>query len=406
MFSRLFNIIAILFSEDITKMKLNLKTVMINTYPRVMDSLIKELSRKDKFHLQSLVMCGGSVHTDNLVSHIQRLTLSMRDCCPHLENLHLPVTSNLVLKNVSQMRIKAFKSDRTRSLNRTGLYYLCQPGTESRDNLQVLHLGIFKHSFFEKQDVAEFVRCMTSLREFSLMDRERALVRLEATNTPGDKVLTYSAFKLAIRDSGEERLVTNLSEMSVVDRSLKPFYLLESAPLLARLSIDWQQELSFPPFNRFKPDWFSQMLRTDPSWALLANKLTKLDVTFPASHSINSYSLPLEDFTKLMENLSNLEELRLEGAGQGGGLPLIAILHYCPLLKDLTLKRTPVHVPDNFEIIDWRGVSSSLERFYYLGEMSSLLVHNYMTTAIAIYMPHLIELEVGSVLCVGVGPSL
>ena len=179
-----------------------------------------------------------------------------------------------------------------------------------------------------------------------------------------------------------------------MDRSLKPFYLLESAPLLTRLSLDWQQELSFPPFNRFSPDWFSRMLRTDQSWVLLAKRLTHLDVTFPAAHSINSYSLPLEDFTKLMESLSNLEELRLEGAGQGGPIPLIAILNYCPQLKDLTLDNTPVHVPDNYEIVDQRCVSSSMRRFSYLGEMSSLLVHNYMTTGIALYMPYLEELEV------------
>ena len=51
-------------------------------------------------------------------------------------------------------------------------------------------------------------------------------------------------------------------------------------------------------------------------------------------------------------------------------------------------------------ILDWFIVtlrcilSSSLLRFYYLGEMSSLLVHNYMTRGIAIYMPNLVELEV------------
>ena len=188
--------------------------------------------------------------------------------------------------------------------------------------------------------------------------------------------------------------MTSWTEMAVVDRSLKPFYILESAPHLERLSLDWQQELSFPDWNRFRPDWFSEMVRSDQSWALLARRLSRLDITFPATYSINSYSLPLEDFTKLMENLSNLVELRLVGAGQGGPIPLMPILHFCPRLTDLRLERSPVHVPDNYEIIDRRYVSSSLLRFYYLGEMSSLLVHNYMTRGIAIYMPNLVELEV------------
>ena len=96
----------------------------------------------------------------------------------------------------------------------------------------------------------------------------------------------------------------------------------------------------------------------------------------------------------LIKNLSNLEELRLEGAGQGGPIPLMAILHHCPLLRGLTLEKSPVHVPDNYEVTDRRFVSTSLRRFHYLGEMSSLLVHDYMTRGIARYMPNLSELEV------------
>ena len=398
-FGSLGNIISVLFSEDISKVKINLKTVKINSYSRVVNSFIFEFRRKSNFLLSSLVLCGGSVHTDSLVRDMEDLMGTMKRSCPNLENLHLPVTSNIVLNHLSQMKIKAFKSDRTKGFNKTGLYHLCRPGSHSHRHLQVLHLGVFKHSRFEKQDVAEFVRCMKSLREFSLLDSARALVRLEASNTPGDKVLTYSVFKLAIRDSGggrggRERLVTSWTEMTVVDRSLKPFYILESAPHLERLSLDWQQELSFPDWNRFRPDWFSVMVRSDQSWALLARRLSRLDITFPATYSINSYSLPLEDFTRLMENLGNLVELRLVGAGQGGPIPLMPILHFCPRLTDLRLERSPVHVPDNYEVIDRRFVSSSLQRFYYLGEMSSLLVHNYMTTGIAIYMPNLVELEV------------
>ena len=37
------------------------------------------------------------------------------------------------------------------------------------------------------------------------------------------------------------------------------------------------------------------------SWANLASRLLRLDITFPSAHSINSYSLPLTDFTRLMQ---------------------------------------------------------------------------------------------------------
>ena len=67
---------------------------------------------------------------------------------------------------------------------------------------------------------------------------------------------------------------------------------------------------------------------------------------------------------------------------------------YCPHLIELTLEKSPVHVPDNYEVIDPTYISHSLQKFYYLGEMSSLLVHNYMMKGIGHYMPSLKELEV------------
>jgi hypothetical protein len=40
--------------------------------------------------------------------------------------------------------------------------------------------------------------------------------------------------------AGPDLLATRLVEMMVVDRSLKPHYILESAACLHRLTIDWQ----------------------------------------------------------------------------------------------------------------------------------------------------------------------
>ena len=42
-----------------------------------------------------------------------------------------------------------------------------------------------------------------------------------------------------------KRLKTNLTEMTIVDRNLKPHYILESAPRLSRLTVDWQQVIDY-----------------------------------------------------------------------------------------------------------------------------------------------------------------
>ena len=99
----------------------------------------------------------------------------------------------------------------------------------------------------------------------------------------------------------------------------------------------------------------------------------------------------------MMQHLGGLRELRLVGAGQGGPVPLILLLRCCPQLTDLVLEKSPVHVPDNYEVIDPSYISRSLTRFSYLGEMSSLLVHNFMMRGIAHYMPALLEQEVSIV---------
>ena len=76
--------------------------------------------------------------------------------------------------------------------------------------------------------------------------------------------------------------------MQVVDRQLKPCYLLETCPRLQSLYLDWQFELSEPPFRRYTADWLSEMVR-QREWAALAQKLTRLEVVFPAAHTPNAY---------------------------------------------------------------------------------------------------------------------
>ena len=47
----------------------------------------------------------------------------------------------------------------------------------------------------------------------------------------------------------------------MVDRQLKPCYLLETCPRLQSLYLDWQFELSEPPFRRYTADWDAIQLR-------------------------------------------------------------------------------------------------------------------------------------------------
>ena len=110
---------------------------------------------------------------------------------------------------------------------------------------------------------------MRRLRSFSFLDEQRVLFRLIAPR--GSKVLAYSVLRLAIIESEFEsgkrseqnvkdeekeeegislRFTSGLRELKVVDRRLKPEYLLEACPQLKKLYIDWQNELSEPPFSR------------------------------------------------------------------------------------------------------------------------------------------------------------
>jgi len=413
-YNRLDQILQLLFSEDIGSLVVNLKKVKVQDYHSVVERLrltLTKLPTRPYPNLKNLILKGGTVHSDNLISDVEHLVEILKEAAKNLVTLHLPVVSNVALRSISDMdRLRRLVSDRTKGFNKRGLYHLCHPDSKTNANLEVLHLGVFKHKHFEKSDVAGFFKCMKNLRDFSLFDKDRALVRLEGQQPPGDKVLTYSVFKLAIKETEEQGggrigphvFTTGLTEMRVVDKLLKPHYILESAPLVDKLHIDWQEELCLQPFHRYPATWFTEMLKKQ-TWAVLAERLTSLHITFPAAHSPNSYGLPLDDYTRLMQHLSNLTVLELVGAGMEGPLPLIPTLKYCPQLRELLLEKTPIHVPDNYDVVDPTYVSASLKKFYFLGEMSSLLVHDFLTRGISCYMPELVELEVQPQTVMGYG---
>ena len=273
-------LIELMFSEDITRLHINLRKA--NDLSGILESLLKTMQKLPKRGyplLKSLVLDGATKFSESCIVQIEELVDLLSKVAVNLENLHIPVASNIVLRAVSRMpNLRAFRCDRSRKLNRNGILGLCARNSLSKYKLEVCHIGIYRHNTFEKTDVANFVRFMDVLKEYSFLDQERSLCGSPWTQRyMGEKVLSYSVFKLAIKKHemkddrpwpggriGPELLATNLREISVVDRSLKPVYLLESAAKLTRLTLDWQEELSFPGGEeRFPTDWFSTMIRKD-----------------------------------------------------------------------------------------------------------------------------------------------
>merc|ERR1712096_10128 len=112
-YGKLDKIVAVMFSEDISKISINLKTVNIDLYQNVLSSItgvITKLPSRPFPLLTSLVVCGGSVHSDDIITRVEQLCEVLKDFAGNIENLHLPVASNLALRSVSDIRrIRAFR---------------------------------------------------------------------------------------------------------------------------------------------------------------------------------------------------------------------------------------------------------------------------------------------------------
>ena len=398
-YTRLERIIILLFSEDIQELIINLRKVNIEMYKPLFASVTSVMTRVPTRPfplLTKLVVCGGSVHSDNTIYKVEELCRVLKYKASNLEYLHLPVASNTALRIISDMKkITIFRADRMKNFSEKGLHELCHPMSATKKGLRVLNLGVVKYSQVQRKHFARFLLSM-NLVEFTCHDDMRPILRQVGYGIPDDQVMPYSIFKRARieqQSSDKKVLVTDLRELVVVDRSLNPSYILESAPSLQRLTIDWQQELCLAPFYLYHHDWFTTMV-SKPSWSRLSRQLTKLDITFPATYTINTYSLPVEDYHRLLQSTENLEELRLAGGGQGDPIPLLDTLLYCPHLKSLVLQETPVFIPGNMTVVEPEYVSNTLKKFSYLCETSSLLAHDSMMKSISQYMPALTELEV------------
>jgi hypothetical protein len=159
------------------------------------------------------------------------------------------------------------------------------------------------------------------------------------------------------RESVKEQVIyrCRLQEMKIVDCRLKPEHLLTACPDLRRLYVECQD-----PFAFCSPAWFGHML-TDVKWAPVAAKLTHLDLdlTLPATHEQvwKTYSLPPDDFDRLISSVPNLTVLRLCGAGRDASIPLLSVLRHCPKLVSLFMDKTNVDVPDNYDVIHANSVN-------------------------------------------------
>lgn len=417
-----YKLLELLFSPDIPTLNLNLKRIRMDLHSgilRMLTRMFRTFRRPHLFEpqlqsyprLTNLILSGGNSNTDQLVRIVEDLCYRLGQTTRGLTHLHLPVMSNYCAKYLSILpNLISLKSDRTKDFDVHGLRYLSSENSATRSNLQDFHLGVFKHRRFDKLDVTRFFVKMSALKSLSLLDEKRSLIQMtEDFSNCGEKIFVYSVLRLSIISAeqagnisrmtykmpdGKTTFRSKLVELSIVDRQLKPSYLLEACPDLTKLSIDWQHELSLLPYRQYESDWFTSMLNL-PEWNILGSKLSYLDITFPVATNLVAYNLPLLDFNRLITSCSNLTYLRLVGAGRNGDpIPLLYILQGCRRLLELHLVKTRMYLPNVHQHFDKAIVHTTIRKFSHLSDFISLLWNPLMTQVISLYMPNLVELEI------------
>ncbi len=399
-------LVYLLFFETSDKLSVNLSRIDSSLQVRVVTRIADVISRSTKLRCPNLVrlkISGGTRSLDTLLYRsIERLCRQLAKNARNLRELHLPVASNECCESISDMpKLRSLVIERTLDLDHRGLKKL-RGSRQLRRNLLSLHLGIERSYYCDKTDLEHFFVRMENLASFSLMEEDRRIFRLD---DPHDsKVLTYSIIRLAMVDVERDEVPgysyrrkgpfkTRLKEIKVVDRELKPEYLLDTCPDLSYLYLDWQMMLTDSPGKvRYRPDWFSDMVRTS-EWTKLAGNLTKLHVVFPATYAPNSYSLRPTDFSAFLAALGGLTSLRLDGAGMGAPLPLLELLERAPHLKELTLNKCSIYVPPDPNFI--LKASYPDMRSFYLTNSSESIAFNHVVLlrAIASLFPSLVHLE-------------
>ena len=391
-------ILKFLFGADMQTFKMDLKKIAAQHREETFRTLTKAIKMSDYTRLKELHLPGGSAMMDEYLEMFEDLCYYLKNRAPFLNKLHLPIASNKCFQSLSKIPdLQYLVVDRSRHFNLIGLSALCDEYAFSRFSLRILHIGVFKHHGFSKSEVSHFLAEMPNLISFSLMDEDRGLLSNDQNAPLGAKVFTYSALKLAItkhafRNGHQEPFVCPLQELSVVDRQLKPEYLLVSCPNITKLHLDWQEELTQPPYNKISPKWFPNLLQ-NPDWRQLCkSSLTELSITFPAAHSPEGYSCPSTDFIQLMKPLTHLKNLTLKGMINPGHVSILDFLFHCPNLEELILDRCSVFLPNPNDYPDFPPPHTTLKKMHLVNKTSSFLVSQYITKCIVRFMPKLQEI--------------
>ena len=194
------------------------------------------------------------------------------------------------------------------------------------------------------------------------------------------------------RNGQRESFVCPLQELKVVDRELRPEYLLVSCPNLNKITIDWQHELTQPPYNRLGPTWFKNLIQNADWRQLCQSSLAELSITFPAVYSPDGYSCPPIDFIELMKPMSNLKSLSLKGMINPGHVSILDFIYHCPNLEELVLDRCSVFFPDPNDFPDFPPPSTKLKKCHIVNKTSSFHASQCITNCIVRFMPNLQEL--------------
>ena len=390
-------LLKLMFNGDMPQLRIDMRRIDPSSYRLVISRINKKLHEAEYVRLSELSLSGGTTHTDPFLLSVEKLAYSLRKRAGMLQSLHLPIGSNEILLECSKMPgLVRLVLDRTKHMDNRGLRYLSNSHSHTRKNLRICHIGVFKHKGFSKVDVCKFLVKMSSLTEFSLMDEERILVKDHPAGEEGSgglmgaKVFAYSALKVAVVDSAfrlQENFVCQLKALKVVDKVLKPDYLLQCCPNLTRLYIDWQDELSEAPFEDYDSSWFNSLLK-NPDWKQLMGSLTHLQIAFPTSLE---FVFTWTDFNNFVNSIGRLQCLELKGClNANQPLPLLYILKNGPELKKLCFEKCAVYLPYAME--DDGFQHKTLETLHMKGNTVSLIYHDYTTDSIAHFMPNLNEL--------------
>lgn len=398
MYSYTSKVLKFLFGADIQSFKMDLKKIGPHNREESIRTLTKAIKMSNYSRLKELLLPGGSsAMMDEYLGLMEDLCYFLKERAPYLTKLQIPVGSNVICSQVAMLpELQYLVMDRTKHFTFKGLVALSDSKAFTMFNLRVLHLGIFKHHLFNKTEVSTFLSKMVNLTAFSLMDENRGLVEADNSLPLGAKIMTYSALKLAItnhtfRDGKAEPFVCNLQEMKVVDRCLNPDYLLQACPNLTKLTIDWQHELTQPPFEHFPSQWFSQLI-LKPDWRQLVGSLTELSITFPATYSSEGYSCPSTDFLHFLQSTNNLKSLTMKGMINTGHVSILDFLYHCTNLEELVLDKCSVFLPHPNDYPTFPP-HLRLKKLQISDKTSAFLASTHgITNCIIKFMPNLVEL--------------